>query len=81
MTKLLLAAVNVDYEEVRRLVEEGADVNIGCDDDGNTALMRAAKYGHKDVVMYLHQEWVDILEKSFFATVTSHKTVIFTGSL
>ena len=74
MTKLHWAAVNGDYEEVRRLVEEGADVNIGCDDDGNTALMRAAKYGHKDVVMYLHQEWVDILKNPFLP-------LILTGSI
>ena len=54
MTKLHLAAANGDYEEVRRLVEEGADVNIGCEVNQTAMMAAAAFYGHFDIVKYLH---------------------------
>ena len=53
-TKLHRAALAGQYEEVRRLVERGADVNIKTK-FGWTAVMLAAWGGHGDIVEYLHQ--------------------------
>ena len=46
-TKLHRASEDGDYEEVRRLVEGGADVNIR-DNAGWTAVMNACQ-GHRDM--------------------------------
>jgi ankyrin repeat protein len=45
--------MNNDIDEVKRLLEAGADVNAP-DEDGDTALMWAVFKGHKDVVKVLY---------------------------
>ncbi|TPX69113.1 hypothetical protein SpCBS45565_g02695 [Spizellomyces sp. 'palustris'] len=52
ITLLCLAAYLGKSEQVRVLLEEGADVN-GRDKNGATALMYAARDGHMDVVRHL----------------------------
>ncbi len=47
-----------DVEEIRTLVESGADPNLG-DYDGRTPLHLAATEGHPDVVAYLLDKGVD----------------------
>ena len=60
-TKLHRAARNGQYEEVRWLVERGADVNIKTKYGGGaTAVMMAAWGGHREIVEYLHQVGADI---------------------
>ena len=49
---LITASMNNDIDEVKRLLEAGADVNAP-DEDGDTALMWAVFKGHKDVVKVL----------------------------
>ena len=63
-TKLHHAAKDGQYEEVRRLVERGAHLNIR-DNAGRTALMVAASIPYscipyRDIVKYLHQAGADI---------------------
>ena len=59
-TNLHHAATLGQFEEVRRLVERGADVNIRNNKDGWAALIAAAVNGHGDIVQYLHQAGADI---------------------
>jgi len=47
------AAYNGDLEEVKNLVEKGADVNLGIPHDNRTPLHFAAGGGHLEVVTYL----------------------------
>ena len=49
---LFQPAENGDYAEVKRLIEEGADVNAQ-DIDGYTALMTASANGHPEVTKLL----------------------------
>lgn len=50
--KLIVAACNGDYAEVRRLIHNGADLEEE-DDEGCTALFWATLMGHKAIVYYL----------------------------
>jgi sRNA-binding regulator protein Hfq len=49
---LIQAAEKGHLEEVKRILDEGADGNTK-DDDGQTALMKAAKEGHVEIVKLL----------------------------
>jgi len=51
-TILMHSAAGGDYAKVKRLIEEGADVNAQ-DKEGWTALMRASQNGHTEVVKLL----------------------------
>jgi len=50
--KLLEAVKSNEIEEVRKLIEEGADVNV-VDGWGDTALHKASRFGRSDVVKML----------------------------
>ena len=52
VTPLMLSASNGDLYAVRRLCEEGADLNLN-NESGETALSLAVYYGHIQVVDYL----------------------------
>ena len=58
-TQLLEAAKRGTTEEVRRLLDAGADVNARGD-DGVTALHEAAYYGPADVVQLLIDHGADV---------------------
>ncbi len=59
-TKILIkAAASGNYSEVKRLIEEGADVNAR-DRVGETALMGASWNGHTEVVKLLIEAEADI---------------------
>ena len=67
-TKLHHAAKDGQYEEVRRLVERGAHLNIR-DNDGWTALTVAASIPYscipyRDIVKYLHQAGANINDRT-----------------
>ncbi len=57
---LWYAAERGDFEELRRLVEEGHNVNKR-DEWGRTPLMYAADKGHTDCVEYLLQNGAQLL--------------------
>jgi len=50
--QLLEAAGKGNFQEVQRLVREGADINIR-DKEGTTALTRATMVGHTEIVKFL----------------------------
>lgn len=51
---LVKAAVNGNLPEVKRIIETSPTLSIDqLDKEGETALMKASKYGHADVVSYL----------------------------
>lgn len=50
---LVLAASNDDLNAVKKLLEEGADVNKRDDDTGTTALDEAVMHGNRDMVRVL----------------------------
>ncbi|CAL8115644.1 unnamed protein product [Orchesella dallaii] len=51
-TALMLGASHGRLDNVKLLIEAGADVNIQ-DEDGSTSLMCAAEHGHGDIVKFL----------------------------
>jgi len=59
MSELHQAAAKGDLKKVRKLVEEGADVNAR-DNIGYTPLHYAASYGHLDVARLLLEEGADV---------------------
>ena len=77
MTKLHHAARDGQYEEVRRLVERGADVNIKTKYAGATAVMLAATWGHREIVEYLHQEDSCLLVTSMIDHTTTTRILLF----
>jgi ankyrin repeat protein len=52
---ILRAAYSGDLQEIKKLVQNGVDVNTQ-DKYGNSALMQASKYSYLDVVKYLVQK-------------------------
>ncbi|UCB44391.1 MAG: ankyrin repeat domain-containing protein [Spirochaetota bacterium] len=60
---LFKAIQNFDYDEVKKLIEEGADVNARCS-RGRTPLMWAAGWSSPDVVKLLIEAGADINAKS-----------------
>ncbi len=64
-TQLIVAASKGDFDEVKRLVEAGADVNkhnysLGSTSGGATALHLAAQQGQLDVIEFLLDHGADI---------------------
>ena len=53
------SVMNGDFAEVKRLIEEGVDINAR-DNEGHTTLMYAAGYGHTEVAKLLIEEGADI---------------------
>jgi len=53
-TELMVSAIRGDYDRVLNLIEAGNDVNESSD-DGFTALIWAAAYGHSRIVRLLIQ--------------------------
>lgn len=49
---IIEAAMSGNLEELKKLISDGADVNAK-NDDGKTALIYAAMYGHMDCVELL----------------------------
>ena len=45
-----------DFEEVKRLVERGSEINARHPESGNTPLGQAATYGHRGIAKYLIQQ-------------------------
>ncbi len=59
ITELMMAALEADLDEVKRLVEQGTSVDE-TDDTGGTPLMWAVQGGNTDVVDYLIDHGADI---------------------
>ena len=53
--QLIAAASEGNFEKVKELVKQGADVNA-VDEDGYTALMYTAGHGNLDIVKYLIED-------------------------
>lgn len=52
---MIIASCFGNLETVKYLVERGADINIK-DDEGNTALSFAEKYGNEQVALFLKEQ-------------------------
>jgi ankyrin repeat protein len=65
--KLVQAAKRGDLNEVRRLLEAGAGVDVS-DRYGRTALMEASREGHIDIVRLLLEKGADVFRESFGGT-------------
>ena len=77
--RLIMAAETGNAEKVKRLVEFlGADVNA-CDRSGNTALMRAAFLGKKEVVQVLVSRGADIALSSRVSGITALDYALYGG--
>ena len=59
---LIQASFNGDILKVKKLLEEGADINAK-DEDGKSALQMASSYGHTDIVKLLLEAGADINAK------------------
>jgi len=59
VTALRYAISNEDYEMVRYLVQNGADVNM-ANDAGWTPIMTAARTGNREIIGYLLDEGADL---------------------
>lgn len=57
---LLLAVCSGDLAEVKKLVEDGENVNLKDPDDGSTALMFASQRGYAEIVMLLVENGADV---------------------
>jgi ankyrin repeat protein len=68
---LLSAAEEGRTDDVKLLVDKGADVNIASPKTGRTSLMRAAENGHLDVVEFLLQKGARINLKSTYSGKTA----------
>jgi len=66
MSELIDAVVNNDIEEVETLLNNGADINIQ-DNDGDTALMLASKYGRTDIVRLLLDHGANSFIRNFLS--------------
>ena len=60
MSKLHIAAYGGKFEECKRQVELGVDVNIKTKYGSYTAAMEASKEGYEDIVRYLHEHGADL---------------------
>ncbi|EQC30407.1 hypothetical protein SDRG_11982 [Saprolegnia diclina VS20] len=60
LSKLLSAAAAGQHKEVQKLVKRGVDVNARTDENGTTALYRAAANGHIGVVKLLLNANADV---------------------
>ena len=58
-SNLVDAASSQDWQQVRRLVSQGGDVN-GTDERGHTTLMWAATYGRTDIIQLLLVHRADV---------------------
>lgn len=58
-SELVNAASEQDWQQVKRLVSRGADVN-GTDERDHTALMYAATYGRTDIIQLLLVHGADV---------------------
>ena len=72
---LFEAAKAGDLAEVKRLIAEGADVNVK-DEDGETALYKATGYNHKDIAKLLIEEGADVNVKD-----EDGRTALFTAAV
>lgn len=63
-TPLMSAASNGDINAVKRLLNEGADVNAK-DSDNWTALTKAARDGHTEIVKFLIEKGADVHAKAY----------------
>ena len=50
-------------ETVKALVAQGAKVNLGCKDNGDTPLLVAAKYGHVNIMKWLLTQGASVTER------------------
>ena len=58
----VIASYNRHFEVMRYLIDLGADVSM-CD---NYAYQNACSHGHLDVVKFLNENGVDVLEEKYF---------------
>lgn len=80
---LIHASIKGKYGNVLKLIEKGEDTNQRRPEDGATALMFAATYGHFDVVKLLMEHGADINKVTydgnnalFFTVVAGHVEII-----
>ena len=72
---LIDAAEKGQTEQVKALLEEGADVNAKEDKDyGRTALLWTASYGHTEVVQVLLDAGADLNANPLFSYAPSTRT-------
>ena len=62
----MFAAADGSVSKVKELLSAGADVNAS-DQDGETALMRAAEHGHSEIVKLLLEHGADVRTSSNFS--------------
>jgi ankyrin repeat protein len=74
--ELLETAEEGDVQEVRSLIEEGADVNAR-DEDDFTPLHVAAEYGHTDVAALLIEWGADVNAQDDMGWTPLHKAAIW----
>ncbi|KAL5509627.1 hypothetical protein EMCRGX_G005027 [Ephydatia muelleri] len=84
-TALYVASEKGDYERVKRLLGEGADVNEAISDDGCSSLYAASCNGHLDVVKTLleaganiDQVYKDGRRPLYIASLNGHLGVVKT---
>lgn len=61
--KLSSAIEDGRYDEVKRLVESGADINSVITKHGDTPLMHAVQNGHFDIAEYLVKRGADVSKR------------------
>ncbi len=72
MSSDLFAAIQLnDFDAVKRLIANGADVNASSK-IGNTPLHWAAKYGHAAIVEYLVSHGADVNASNRFGYTPLH---------
>jgi ankyrin repeat protein len=76
-SELIDAVTKNDLDEVRRLLNNGADLNAG---EGMTALMYAAQGGHFEVAKLLVENGADVNKKDRFVSYNRNMIDCFIGN-
>ena len=76
---LLVAVREDDVDAVKRLLQQGADINA-TDDTGNTPLINAARYGHLAIVRVLLDNGAKVDERNKLGTSALMMTIYQTYS-